>query len=115
MKLCQCQTAEWFDNTTNHPFLRQEIKLFSPQVPRQDCQKVPEKVCKPETRVVVVEETEEVCEEEEVTTPKTTTTTTTTAPVTKAVVKPGKRYTYMYLSNSDQKNPESENKTKEST
>ena len=73
-------------------------------MPRQDCQKVPEKVCKPETRVKVVEETEEVCEEEEVTTPKTTTTTTTRAPVTKAAVKPGKRYTYMYLTtNSDQK------------
>ena len=86
-------------------------------MPRQDCQKVPEKVCKPETRVKVVEETEEVCEEEEVTTPKTTTTTpkttTTRAPVTKAAVKPGK--TYMYLTNSDPTNLEFENKTKEST
>ena len=63
-----------------------------PKVSRQDCQKVPENVCKPETRVKVVEVEEEVCQEEVVTTPKTTTTTTTRAPVTKAVVKPGRSY-----------------------
>ena len=64
------------------------------KVPREDCQKVPENVCKPETRVKVVEVEEEVCEEEEevVTTPRTTTTTTTRAPVTKAVVEPGRSY-----------------------
>ena len=35
VKLCQCQTAEWFDNTTNqyHPFLRHKTRnkaFFSP-------------------------------------------------------------------------------------
>ena len=59
------------------------MTLMFPKVPRQDCQKVPEKVCKPETRVKVVEVEEEVCEE--VTTPKTT--TTTRAPVTKKIGK----------------------------
>ena len=33
-------------------------------MPRQDCKKVPEQVCKPEARVEVVEETEEVCDQE---------------------------------------------------
>ena len=71
--------------------LKREITLTLSKVPRQDCQKVPETVCKPEARVKLVEVEEEVCDEERATTPKATTTTTTTtkAPVTKKI---GKSY-----------------------
>ena len=48
--------------------LVREITLIFSKVPRQDCEKVAENVCKPETRVKVVEVEEEVCEEEEVVT-----------------------------------------------
>ena len=65
--------------------LEREITVTLSKVPRQDCQKVPETVCKPEARVKVVEVEEEVCDEEKATTPKTTTTTTTKAPVTKKI------------------------------
>ena len=98
MKQCQCQTADRFKQTINSSVnfclgtsIEKLITLMYSKVPREDCQKVPENVCKPETRVKVVEVEEEVCEEV-VTTPRTTTTTTTRAPVTKAVVEPGRSY-----------------------
>ena len=98
VKQCQCQTADRFKQTINSSVnfclgtsIEKLITLMYSKVPREDCQKVPENVCKPETRVKVVEVEEEVCEEL-VTTPRTTTTTTTRAPVTKAVVEPGRSY-----------------------